>query len=580
MTGCGKIVALIPAAGYSSRMGRFKPLLPLGTSTVIQEAVERFRLAGIEDVRVIIGHKAGEIAPVLDRLGVAKIFNSDYARGMFSSVLAGLQNLEPEVDAFFLLPADIPLVKPRTINALAGVWRSSGAGIVYPRFEGVRGHPPLISKNLVAELPNDFEGGLMGVLGRHEEQAVDLDVIDQSILMDCNTPEDYRRLQAYALREDIPTERECKALWNAQGLSDDLIVHCRLVAELAGTLAVHLKCAGLHLNTDLIAAGGLLHDLAKGQPDHSRAAAVILEKLGYGRVARIVAAHTDIRLKRRSLDESALVHLADKYVKNDLLVSLEERFEGPLKKFAGKPDILKAIEKRFKDAKTIRKRLTNISGVSVEAVVRRNEKSLRMASKGERRIYLVRHGAIRNRGNVKRYIGHTDLPLNAAGVRQAETLGKKLQNAPLAAVYCSDLRRAADTARIIAKFHGLEPAETPSFREVDLGDWEGLTFDEARRRFPVEFEERGRDILNFRPPGGESFLDCACRVISALYEALRATRGNILIVGHAGVNRILLCQALGKSMNELFDIDQDYGCLNLIRYANFAFELEMLNETA
>ena len=75
-------------------------------------------------------------------------------------------------------------------------------------------------------------------------------------------------------------------------------------------------------------------------------------------------------------------------------------------------------------------------------------------------------------------------------------------------------------------------------------------------------------------------MDCACRVMSALYEALRSTRGNILIVGHAGVNRILLCQALGKSMNELFDIRQDYGCLNLIRYANFAFELEMLNETA
>jgi probable phosphoglycerate mutase len=53
----------------------------------------------------------------------------------------------------------------------------------------------------------------------------------------------------------------------------------------------------------------------------------------------------------------------------------------------------------------------------------------------------------------------------------------------------------------------------------------------------------------------------------------------MIIVGHAGVNRILLCQALGKSMNELFHIEQDYGCLNLIRYADFAFELEILNET-
>ena len=212
---------------------------------------------------------------------------------MFSSILAGLRSLEPDIDAFFLLPVDIPLVKPGTINALAMAYLGSGAGIVYPRFEGLRGHPPLVSRGLIADIPADCEGGLRAFLGRYEEQALDVDVTDQSILMDCDTHLDYLKLQAYCSREDIPTERECRALLRSHGGSEALIAHSRMVAEIARTLAIDLKCAGFALNIDLIVASGLLHDLAKGQPDHARAGAVILEKLGYGGVARIVGLHTD-----------------------------------------------------------------------------------------------------------------------------------------------------------------------------------------------------------------------------------------------------------------------------------------------
>jgi alpha-ribazole phosphatase len=574
-----KIVALIPAAGYSSRMGDFKPLLPLGRSTVIEEAVGRFRLAGINDVRVITGHRVDEMAPVLKRLGVRMIFNPDYARGMFSSVLTGVKSLEPGIDAFFLLPADIALVKPTTINSLVCAYRNSGAAIVYPRFEGLRGHPALISRDLLPkELPDDCEGGLRTFLCRYEEQAFDLDVVDQSILMDCDTKVDYYKLYAYGLREDIPTERECRALLNKHGASKETIAHCRMVAELAGMLAVHLGCAGFAVNIDLVTAAGLLHDMAKGQADHARAGAEILEKLGYGRVARIVALHTDIQPKRGPLDEADLVHLADKFVKGELLVSLEERFDGPLKKFAGRPEVLRAVGNRLEIARTLRKRLEDLSGVPVKKIIQKVENSLRMASGGQRRIYLARHGAVVQPGGIKCYIGQTDLPLSADGLRQAELLAERLRGAELAAIYCSDLRRSIDTAQVVGKSHGLEPLADPGFREVSLGEWEGLSFDEVRRLYPEEYEERGRDIANFHPPGGESFLDCASRVMPALYDALSATSGDILIVAHAGVNRILLCHVLGKSVSEVLDIDQSYGCLNQIRYGEYAFELECLND--
>jgi molybdenum cofactor cytidylyltransferase len=376
MTERGRIAALILAAGRSSRMGDFKPLLPLGGSTAIEEAVKRFRHAGIQEIGVVTGHRAEEIAPVLDRLEVGKIFNPHYDMGMLSSVLAGIRGLEPEVEAFFLLPADIPLVKARTMDALVRAYRTAGGGIIHPCFQGLRGHPPLIPTSRVKDLPEDYEGGLRAFLGRYDDEATDIDVIDESILLGCNTLDEYRKLRAYGMREDIPTERECRALWTKYGLSELLIAHCRLVAQLAGTLAVSLNRAGLDLDTDLILASGYLHDLAKGRRNHAAAGAEILEELGYGRVGRIVASHTDLRPGNRHVDESDLIYLADKYVEGDRLVTIEERFDSSLEKYAGKPDILKAVAKRYKDARTIRERLEKLLPVSVDEIIRKFEFSL------------------------------------------------------------------------------------------------------------------------------------------------------------------------------------------------------------
>jgi broad specificity phosphatase PhoE len=144
----------------------------------------------------------------------------------------------------------------------------------------------------------------------------------------------------------------------------------------------------------------------------------------------------------------------------------------------------------------------NISGIPVEVIMRKHEKSLRMASKGDRRIYLVRHGAVLHHGNIKRYIGWTDLPLSEDGIRQAGALGQRLQDTPLVAVCCSDLRRSFETARIIGKFHGLEPRATSSFQEVGLGEWEGVPFDGVRLLYPAEYEEGGGP-RKFSPRPGE-----------------------------------------------------------------------------
>jgi broad specificity phosphatase PhoE len=102
-------------------------------------------------------------------------------------------------------------------------------------------------------------------------------------------------------------------------------------------------------------------------------------------------------------------------------------------------------------------------------------------------------------------------------------------------------------------------------REIDAGLWNTLSFDEARRLYPREYAERERDLVGYRFPGGESFRDLQLRVVPALLDILDRDGGAILAVAHRGVNRVLLCHLLDLPLAELFSIDQDYCCVNVIR---------------
>ena len=191
-------------------------------------------------------------------------------------------------------------------------------------------------------------------------------------------------------------------------------------------------------------------------------------------------------------------------------------------------------------------------------------------------MYLIRHGKIQLEDDQRRYIGQLDLPLSEEGVRQALGLQKRLDRAVISAAYCSDLSRSRQTAEIIV---GNKSIITPrsELREISLGTWEGCTFADIARRFPDKFKARGADIGYYRVPGGESFADCARRVIAVFHEMLGTTAGNILIVGHAGVNRALLCHILGMPIINLFRITQDYGCINIIQYTSSGYHLKLVN---
>jgi alpha-ribazole phosphatase/probable phosphoglycerate mutase len=182
------------------------------------------------------------------------------------------------------------------------------------------------------------------------------------------------------------------------------------------------------------------------------------------------------------------------------------------------------------------------------------------------RLYLVRHGRVAD-GHTDRYHGHNDVGLSPQGVQQFEDLAAQLAVTPLAGVYSSDLSRTITGAEIISRGRDLTPQALHEFREVNFGSWEGLTFAEIMAQYPAELEERFKDLTNFRIPGGESLKDVKARALPKLQELLnRHANEAFLLVAHAGLNRVILSEALGLPLDHLFRLDQNYGCLNIIDY--------------
>lgn len=189
-----------------------------------------------------------------------------------------------------------------------------------------------------------------------------------------------------------------------------------------------------------------------------------------------------------------------------------------------------------------------------------------------RHIYLIRHGQPEFPNEVPRCIGRTDFPLSKAGLLQAQKLGSYFGEIPLESVYCSPLARAVQTAEEIAQTK-IPVYKVEALQELYCGVWEGLTFDEIRSRYPELYAQRGTDPLQFAPERSERFPEGLARFRSAVEEIIKKSSGNIAIVAHTSVNRLLLCSLLKKSLNDLYSIRQPYGCINDLILENGALQV-------
>lgn len=182
------------------------------------------------------------------------------------------------------------------------------------------------------------------------------------------------------------------------------------------------------------------------------------------------------------------------------------------------------------------------------------------------RVHLLRHGQVEGY-EAKRYNGQGDTPLTDLGRQQSAAFAGRFQHQKLSAIYASDLRRCRIAADQIALLQSVQPQYLEELRELHVGEWEGQAWEELQRQYPELWQARLNDIVNVAPPAGENLLQMAERVRPVIRQIVSAhSGGEIVIVGHGGVNRVILLDAIGAPLEKLFHIEQDYGCHNIIDY--------------
>ena len=196
------IPAVVLAAGKSSRMGRTKALLPLGSSgeTFLHRIIRVLREGGADAVVVVIGGDAAAVRASLPRddVQITAVENPRYEEGQLSSLLVGLAAVEQRydnVEAAMMTLVDLPLISEATVRAVREAFLANpGAPLVRPRRGGRYGHPVIFNRSIFGELRRaDPSKGAKPVVHAHAAEEVNVDVDDEGAFIDIDTPEDYER---------------------------------------------------------------------------------------------------------------------------------------------------------------------------------------------------------------------------------------------------------------------------------------------------------------------------------------------------------------------------------------------------
>lgn len=357
--------AIILAAGYSSRMGDFKPLMNLNGKTPIERCINLFKNCGINNIIVVTGHLNYRIKENLKE-NIISVINDRYSEGMFSSIQAGLGVLPKATDAFFLLPVDIPSVKEHTVKRMMKSYEEIDDGILFPTFNNKKGHPTLIPSSLVKEiLTKNPEGGLRDILNVYKEKWYYEEVADRGILLDMDTKEDFKVLYEHVIKEPFPDYEECMEILRLSNVKQETIEHMISVSELSRKISILLNKNGYNFNINAVQAGSMLHDVAKGKKNHAEEGAKVVREFGYECLSEIISEHTELK-NFNKIGEKEIVYICDKLTKGTKLITLDNRFEWAFNKYKNELEILKNINKRYEHAKRIKEAIENIIGDSFE----------------------------------------------------------------------------------------------------------------------------------------------------------------------------------------------------------------------
>ncbi|MFN4179353.1 MAG: NTP transferase domain-containing protein [Armatimonadota bacterium] len=199
------VTAIVLAAGQGSRMGGGKLLLPFGDATVIERTIQGLLSVPVSDLVVVIGVYGIAIERQLRKLPIRFAVNPDPSSDMSESIRCGLRTVNPnDIEAFLVLPADIPLVLPETTRTLITSLLDSDKSIAVPVFRNRRGHPVVFRSNFYERVLNFYSPqGIRSLVYSDPSQVLLIEVEDEGVILDLDSWDDYRRLlKLWAQRRD------------------------------------------------------------------------------------------------------------------------------------------------------------------------------------------------------------------------------------------------------------------------------------------------------------------------------------------------------------------------------------------
>ena len=191
-----KFGTVILAAGFSSRMGTFKPLMKLEDETIVERLIRISENAGLQDIVVVTGHNHQQMVRVLNKTSAVEVFNGRFEEGMFTSMQAGIAALPEDLDGFFIMPVDCPLVTEDILKQLMESFEPEMFSV--PVYRGKKGHPLLIPDRFRQEIINhDGDNGLKSITDKDFSMMQRIETGFEGIVMDMDTPEAYEEIKSY-----------------------------------------------------------------------------------------------------------------------------------------------------------------------------------------------------------------------------------------------------------------------------------------------------------------------------------------------------------------------------------------------
>ena len=357
---------LITAAGRSSRMGDFKPLMELGGRPAILRILDRFSEAGVRHTVVVTGRQAEDLKAAVrrewDESRVSFVHNEGYETNqMFDSVKMGRSALWARAeetgsapDGLFFTPVDVPAFSGITMELEKQTCREESVLAAKPVCGGREGHPLLIDCSAVPRiLAHDGTMGLKGALKGLGDAVCSVDTPDKGSVMDTDTPEDFLRVMKYLEHRYVFQKESCTELLSWCKIRPETAEHCLAVGRMAEQIVDALQKAGYVLNRDAVLMAACLHDIGKcrGSRNHAEYGAWLLSRMGYMEASEMVRFHTDLpRSMQERVCGSTIVYLADKLVQGTETVSVRERFLPKFEKFRENPEALAAADARYRAA--------------------------------------------------------------------------------------------------------------------------------------------------------------------------------------------------------------------------------------